>query len=1403
MDTEALHPSDTPRHSSNDASQGQTSTPLSNVQYFSKHDTVKLGEQNYLLWKHQILLILEGYELEGYVLGTFSIPSPFISGHDGQPVNNPAFLLYKKQDKFLASWLLSTVTDEILVHLTIAKTSLEVWTIIERRFGVKSNVKISSMRHALYSVKKANLTVKEYLAKVKTLCDNLIAAGSPISEQEQVSIILAGLSMEYESIRIFASATQVSLDLLTEMLFDCEARQLALLTEIPLQANLVSHHKQATDGKSGTTANYQQEYKPAHRRHGRGWSRTRGRANGRGWSRSRPQCQLCGKVGHLVQTCYHRFDETFSGVSTTQQMSVNCHQVQNQDGSSTRPCSHDCNSCWQPSLQSSGSDQVWYPDSGATNHITPNITSLANAAPYTGTSYVSMGNGVPVRIANVGSTSMLAGSKLLRLQNVLHVPTVCKNLLSVGQFARDNEVYFEFHPSLCYVKDIKTKKTLLVGHMHDGLYRFNVSSSFSNPPATDSQFNSQFLGTARLSSSPTLWHKRLGHPCSSVLETVLRNCNISFARKNISNVCSACQLGKAHKLPFNASSTVYSTPFELVESDVWGPSHIKSNGFSYYVSFVDMYSRYTWVYFLKSKAEVFQCFLQFNQMFHVQFGGSIKMLQSDWGGEYRSLSKELARLGIKHRVTCPHTSEQNGVVERKHRQIVDMGLTLLAQASLPLQFWSYAFAHATHLINRLPTPILQQRSLYEVLYKVKPPYSHFKVFSCACYPCLRPYHPNKLQFRSSLCIFLGIGHNQKGYRCLDRDGRMFVSRHVTFDEDYFPFQHEFSSEKTARGVHHQSALPVVVKGSSMEHDTLAHEAGPGRSPSAVESSVQQSDSQLSPNSSLPLGSCPSPTCSSSSSRQIQAVVNTHPMQTRYKSGIFKPKLFTSALSDHEPTSIGEALQSPAWTAAAQAEYTALLANHTWDLCLYLLEEKQWVASGFLKSNPMLMGLSLGTKEDWWSRDTSKKLPTTIRVVLALAVSFGWPLRQVDINNAFLNGDLQEEIYMVQPPGFEQQGDKGQQLVCRLRKALYGLKQAPRAWFHKLKEFLVTTGFVASKADTSLFVYQLDSQLMYVLIYVDDIIITGNNNQAIDQFVRQLDATFSLKDLGRLSYFLGIEVQYTTTGLFLNQRKYILDLLRRASMEGSKATPTPMTTTCQLSVNEGQPVADAHVYRSIVGALQYVVITRPDIAFAVNKVCQFMHNPLDIHFKAVKRILRYLHGTLDHGLQFTKSSKFLLEGFSDASWGSDIDDRRSTSGYCVFLGGNPISWSSRKQQVVSRSTAEAEYRSLAHVTAEMVWIKSLLTELGVSPHGKALVWCDSSAAVAVAGNPVMHSKFKHVELDLFFVREKEPTIKVKNRIKPSTWQQSVAGCVKMNTDGAMKLHTGLACSAEIARANHGR
>lgn len=314
---------ETPRHFSNTReaahSQGNDMVCASTVHYFSKHDTIKLSSHNFLLWKHQLLLILEGYGLEGFVLGTISSPPAFVVNPDGQQVKNPAFVFHRKQDKFLASWLLSTVTDDILIHLTNAKTSCAIWNTIEKRFSAKSSLKISSMSHALYSLKKINLSVKDYVAKVKQLSDDLTAAGSPISEQGQISVILAGLSVDFESVRVFASVTPLSLDLLTEMLLDCESRQLELSTEVSCLENLVTRQfdSEAVLKQSSEPSNYSQGSKQTYRGQGRGFSRGRSRGNGRGWSRSKLRYQLCGKVGHLVQTCFHRFDENFLGVAAS------------------------------------------------------------------------------------------------------------------------------------------------------------------------------------------------------------------------------------------------------------------------------------------------------------------------------------------------------------------------------------------------------------------------------------------------------------------------------------------------------------------------------------------------------------------------------------------------------------------------------------------------------------------------------------------------------------------------------------------------------------------------------------------------------------------------------------------------------------------------------------------------------------------------------------------------------------------------------------------------------------------------------------------------------------------------------------------------------------------------------
>ncbi|XP_060969448.1 uncharacterized mitochondrial protein AtMg00810-like [Cannabis sativa] len=264
---------------------------------------------------------------------------------------------------------------------------------------------------------------------------------------------------------------------------------------------------------------------------------------------------------------------------------------------------------------------------------------------------------------------------------------------------------------------------------------------------------------------------------------------------------------------------------------------------------------------------------------------------------------------------------------------------------------------------------------------------------------------------------------------------------------------------------------------------------------------------------------------------------------------------------------------------------------------------------------------------------------------------------------------------------------------------------------------------------------------------------GSDDIMVNHLVADLSSTFALKDLGFVNYFLGIQVVPTAEGILLSQTKYLQEILCKADMQNVNTQNTPMNSGLKLSNYGSEPVKDATLYRSIVGALQYATVTRPEIAYSISKVCQFMHQPLLSHWMAVKRILRYLAGTLDYGLLIKPAPDFSIEAFCDADWASDPDDRRSTTGYCIYFGKNLVHWKSQKQTTISRSSTEAEFRSLASVVTEVTWLQSLLQELHVSSPGVPSIWCDNQSTVLLTANPILHARTKHIELDLYFVRDK--------------------------------------------------
>ena len=376
--------------------------------------------------------------------------------------------------------------------------------------------------------------------------------------------------------------------------------------------------------------------------------------------------------------------------------------------------------------------------------------------------------------------------------------------------------------------------------------------------------------------------------------------------------------------------------------------------------------------------------------------------------------------------------------------------------------------------------------------------------------------------------------------------------------------------------------------------------------------------------------------------------------------------------------------------------------------------------------------------------------TTIRTLMAVAVKKGWQMHQLDVNNAFLHGDLHEEIYMKLPPGVTSPLPNA---VCKLNKSLYGLKQASRQWYAKLTEVLYAKGYTHSSNDYSLFFKKSDSSAVFLGVYVDDVILTGDDETEILALKQHLDKVFKIKDLGLVHYFLGIEVLHVDQGLLLTQRKFARELLQEFDCLDCTPVSCPLDITCKLSATEGDFFDNPSLYRKGVGKLNFLTNTRPDLAFAVQHLSQFMQAPRVPHYNALLHVLRYIKGQPDLGVLLDNNADYTLQAYCASDWTACPHTRRSVSGYVVFLGDSLISWKSKKQGTVSLSSAEAEYRSLRRVVAELSWLSRLLNELTISSVCPIPVRCDNQAAIYIAKNPVFHERTKHIELDCHFVREK--------------------------------------------------
>ncbi|RVW44227.1 Retrovirus-related Pol polyprotein from transposon RE1 [Vitis vinifera] len=719
--------------------------------------------------------------------------------------------------------------------------------------------------------------------------------------------------------------------------------------------------------------------------------------------------------------------------------------------------------------------------------------------------------------------------------------------------------------------------------------------------------------TPAVSSLPSLalWHSHLGHAPSS-------------------------QLGKQPALPFNNSESISKSIFELIHSDVWGPSPVASIG----------------------------------------------------------------------------TSQQNGRAERKLRHILDTVRALLLSAKIPAPFWGEASLHAVHAINRIPSAVIHNQTPYERLFG-----SPLTIITFA------PLDPLVLFF-FSLMSTTNLSLNLDSVVSLVMAK---LKREIFPDESIVPSTNTFDP--------HLDFSPDIfdVSPRQVADEQINHEL-PHFEPGSPAPALPEDPPQDIP------------------PRHSTRVRSIPPHLLDYH-------CYTALATLYEPQTYREASTDLLWQIAMKEELDALTKNHTWDLVtlppgqsvvgckwIYKIKTRSDGSVERYKARLVAKGFTQEYGIDYEETFAPVARISSVRALLAVAAARKWDLFQMDVKNVFLNGDLSEEVYMQPPPGLSVESNK----VCHLRRALYGLKQAPRAWFAKFSSTIFHLGYTASPYDSALFLRRTDKGTILLLLYVDDMIIIGDDLSGIQELKDFLSQQFDMKDLGHLSYFLGLEITHSTDGLYITQAKYASDLLSQAGLTDSKTVDTPVELNAHLTPSGGKPLSNPSLYRRLVGSLVYLTVTRPDISYVVHQVSQYFSAPRSTHYAAVLRILRYLKGTLFHGLFYSAQSPLVLRAFSDADWAGDPTDRRSTTGYCFLLGSSLISWRSKKQTFVARSSTEAEYRALANTTSELLWLRWLLKDLGVSTSSATPLYCDNQSAIHIAHNDVFHERTKHIEIDCHFI-----------------------------------------------------
>lgn len=1077
--------------------------------------------------------------------------------------------------------------------------------------------------------------------------------------------------------------------------------------------------------------------------------------------------------------------------------------------------------------------QQWVLDSGCTSHLCNDVNLFGGTLEeYKGKLRLATNMNAEVQGRGLVTLSVVDGSSTrpVEFKDTLYVPDLRTNLISVAKIT-DNGYNVNFTRDVAVLVD-KNGKVRLTAHRRGNLYCFPECDSVN--AVTDCKIDLKLwherLGHLNAKDVIKLLRKiGLDVNSSEINVSTLRGCDICargkmtmlpFTESNgpcnerlrivysdiVGPMRCESKSGAKYFITFIDDSTRWCEVYFLKTKNK------ALEAFKLYKNYVEK--------FTGSKIKYFQS----------DNGGEYVNVEFD-----EFLRKE----GIQRRLTVPRTPQQNGVAEKMNRTLVEMARCMLLNSDLCIGFWAEAIDTACYVRNRCPTSALDGDIPYEKWCQKQVNVYYLRRFGERVYVLDKNPNIGKFDARGIAGVFVGYSKTTKGFRVWIPEKRKFVvSRDIKFMEllskdsatesldDAKDFIEMISSRSDVQNsvgngcnrqdqasvemvftkeVNRQDELPIISENVEGRHDF-------GLNPIISESVEGRHDLELN---------------SDQGPENLEGRLNSelNPVQERevvLKRGSGRPKVVrtgrpgrprkvynyveveernseseTEEYSDcidyagaASEISLNDALRSPErseWEDAILSEIRSLVQKGTWTIvktppninvvgCRYVLTTKINVDKTTKKKARLVaQGFSQRFGVDYEKTFAPVARLETVRLMMAIAVEMDLEIHQVDINTAYLNGNLDEQIYMRIPRLLKEcliklAHDKDEDPVivenakemlecleaggdtCLLKKSLYGLKQAGRQWNIRFDKKLKDMGLEQSLNEPCLYMRHQDDKYLFVLVFVDDVLIASDCEGRICRFKNELKKEFDLKDYGKVKYFLGIDIKKNENGITLSQEGYVKTILEKFGLSNCNPCKTPSELSEIFSTETGKDeVKEKWPYRELIGSLMYLsVATRPDITNTVVKLAQFVSNPNLSHWKAAKRVLRYLKGTANYGLIYRKTGK-PIQAYCDANWGSCPIDRKSYSGYCFILGGASISWSSRKQKTVATSTCEAEYVSLAEAFKEGLYLQSLLTEMNLPGYATISINTDSQSAMFLAQDPVFHGRSKHIDIKYHFIR----------------------------------------------------